>query len=39
MLFVGEVRRTRVSPARGVRRWRWHLNEMGVKLNDEMICL
>ncbi len=38
-LFAGEVRRKRVSHMRGFRHWRWHLDEMYVKLNGEMVYL
>jgi putative transposase len=35
-VFAGEVRRKRVSYMRGFRHWRWHLDEMYVKINGEM---
>jgi putative transposase len=35
-LFAGEVRIRRVSYMRGFRQWRWHLDEMYVKVNGEM---
>ena len=38
-LFAADVRRQRVSRMRGFRHWRWHLNEMCVKLNGEMVYL
>jgi putative transposase len=38
-MFAGEVRRKRVSRMRGFRHWRWHLDEMYVKLNGEMVYL
>ncbi len=38
-MFAGEVRRQRVSAMRGFRHWRWHLDEMYVKLNGEMVYL
>jgi putative transposase len=38
-IFSGEVRRQRVSQMRGFRHWRWHLDEMYVKLNGEMAYL
>ncbi|MEW9855749.1 IS6 family transposase [Novosphingobium sp. M1R2S20] len=38
-MFAGEVRRKRVSCMRGFRHWRWHLDEMYVKLNGEMVYL
>ena len=36
-MFAGDVRRQRVSRMRGFRHWRWHLDEMYVKLNGEMV--
>ena len=38
-LFAGDIRRQRVSRMRSFRHWRWHLDEMYVKLNGEMIYL
>jgi putative transposase len=38
-LFAGEVRRQRVGRMRGFRHLRWHLDEMYVKLNGEMVYL
>ena len=38
-LFAGDIRRRRVSRMRGFRQWRWHLDEMYVKLNGEMVYL
>ena len=38
-MFAGEVRRKRVSQMRGYRHWRWHLDEMYVRLNGEMVYL
>ncbi len=38
-LFAADIRRQRVSRMRGFRHWRWHLDEMSVKLNGEMIYL
>ena len=35
-LFASEIRRKRVNNMRGFRHWRWHLDEMYVKLNGEM---
>ena len=35
-MFAGEVRRQRVNRMRGFRHWRWHLDEMFVKINGEM---
>ena len=34
-LFAGDIRRQRVSAMRGFRHWRWHLDEMVVKINGE----
>jgi len=38
-LFAADVRRQRVSRMRCFRHWRWHLDEMYVKLNGEMVYL
>ena len=38
-LFASEIRRRRVNRMRGFRHWRWHLDEMYVKLNGEMVYL
>ena len=38
-LFAADIRRQRVSRMRGFRHWRWHLDEMYVKLNGEMVYL
>jgi putative transposase len=38
-MFAGDIRRRRVSYMRGFRHWRWHLDEMYVKLNGEMVYL
>ena len=38
-LFAADIRRQRVSRMRGFRQWRWHLDEMYVKLNGEMVYL
>ena len=38
-LLTGDIRRQRVSRMRGFRHWRWHLDEMYVKLNGEMVYL
>ena len=35
-MFASDIRRQRVSAMRGVRHWRWHLDEMYVKINGEM---
>ena len=34
-LFAADIRRQRVSRMRGVRPWRWHLDEVFVKINGE----
>ncbi len=33
--FAGDIRRQRVSRMRGFRQWRWHLDEVYVKINGE----
>lgn len=38
-MFAAEIRRRRVSQMRGFRNWRWHLDEMYVKMNGEMVYL
>jgi putative transposase len=38
-VFAGDIRRQRISRMRGFRHWRWHLDEMCVKLNGEMVYL
>ena len=38
-MFAGDIRRQRMSKMRGYRQWRWHLDEMYVKLNGEMVYL
>jgi len=38
-LFARDNRQHRVSQLRGFRHWRWHLDEMYVKLNGEMVYL
>jgi putative transposase len=35
-MFAGEVRRQRASRMRGFRHWRWHLDEVYVKIGGEM---
>jgi len=35
-LFAGDIRRQRVSRMRGFRHWRWHLDEVYVKINGEL---
>ena len=34
-MFASDIRRQRVSRMRGVTHWRWHLDEMYVKINGE----
>jgi putative transposase len=38
-MFAADIRRQRVSRMRGFRHWRWHLDEMSVKLSGEMVYL
>ena len=38
-MFAADIRRQRVSRMRGHRHWRWHLDEMCVKLGGEMVYL
>lgn len=38
-MFAGDIRRQRISRMRGCRDWRWHMDEMSVKLNGEMVYL
>lgn len=38
-LFAGDIRLQRISRMRGFRHWKWHLDEMYVKLNGEMVYL
>jgi putative transposase len=38
-MFAGDIKRHRVSRMRGFPHWRWHLDEMYVKLNGEMVYL
>jgi putative transposase len=35
-LFAADIRRRRVSRMRGYRHWRWHLDEIYVRINGEM---
>lgn len=35
-LFASEIRKHRASHMRGVRQWRWHLDEIYVKIGGEM---
>ena len=34
-MFASDIRRQRISRMRGFRHWRWHLDEMIVKINGE----
>ena len=38
-LFASDIGRQRVSRMRGFRQWCWHLGEMSVKLNGEIVYL
>ena len=38
-LMASDIRRQRISRMRGFRHWQWHLDEMYVKLNGEMVYL
>ncbi|MFT4028122.1 MAG: IS6 family transposase [Novosphingobium sp.] len=38
-MFAADIRRQRVNRMRGFQHWRWHLDEMYVKLNGEMVYL
>jgi len=33
--FAADIRRQRITRMRGFRHWRWHLDEMFVKINGE----
>ena len=35
-MFAADIRRQRTSRMRGFRQWRWHLDEVYVKINGEM---
>ena len=35
-MLASDIRRKRISRMRGFRQWRWHLDEMYVKINGEM---
>ena len=35
-LFAADIRRQRVSRMRGFRHWKWHVDEVYVKINGEM---
>ena len=34
-LFAADIKRQRINRMRGFRQWRWHLDEMFVKINGE----
>ena len=34
-MFAGDIRRQRVSRMKGITHWRWHLDEVYVKINGE----
>ena len=38
-MFAADIRRQRVNRMRGCRHWKWHLDEMYVKVNGEMVYL
>ena len=38
-MFVADIRRQRVNRMTGFRHWRWHLDEVFVKINGETHCL
>jgi putative transposase len=38
-MLAAEIRRRRVNHMRAFRHWRWHLDEMYVKMNGEMVYL
>ena len=38
-MFAADIRRQRVGRMRGFRQWKWHLDEMYVRLNGEMVYL
>src|SRR5512139_3005175 len=38
-LFAADIRRQRVSRMRGFQHWKWHLDEMYVRVNGEMVYL
>ena len=38
-MFAADIRQQRISRMRGFRHWKWHLDEMYVKLNGEMVYL
>ena len=34
-MFAADIKRQRISRMRGFRQWRWHLDEVFVKINGE----
>jgi putative transposase len=38
-MFAADIRRQRASRMKGFRHWRWHVDDMYVKLNGEMVYL
>src|SRR5450631_3258670 len=38
-MFAAEIRRTRMARMRGYRQWRWHLDEVFVKINGRLCYL
>ncbi|WP_126174421.1 IS6 family transposase [Altericroceibacterium xinjiangense] len=38
-MFAADIRRQRISRMRGFRHWKWHLDEMYVRVNSEMVYL
>ena len=38
-MFAADIRRQRVSRMRGFRHWKWHRDEMYVRVNGEMVYL
>ena len=38
-MFAAEIRRRRVNHMRGFRHWRWHMDEMYVRMNGVMVYL
>ena len=38
-MFAADIRRQRVSRMRGFRHWQWHMDEMYVRVNGEMVYL
>ena len=38
-MFAKEIRNKRMRPAQNYSNWRWHLDELFVKINGELHCL